>query len=65
MVFRVYIRHVLWPKSKLKRIDVKSSSTIGAGKKVLNNLKDYGLSFYSADNLGYYVTRVIKLKGEL
>lgn len=62
MMFRVYIRHVLWPKSKFKRIDLKSSSTIGAGKKVLNNLSYYGLSYHSSENLGYYVTRVIKLK---
>lgn len=62
MMFRVYIRHVLWPKSKLKHIDLKSSSTIGAARRVLNNLSDYGLSYHSAENLGYYVTRVIKLK---
>lgn len=61
-MFRVYLRHVIYGQSKLFKVEVKSSSTIGARKRVLNNLKDYGLSYGNSENLGYYVTKVIKLK---
>jgi hypothetical protein len=60
MMFTVYLRHVTWSNTKRVKLVVKSSSHTAAWKLVLNNLSKYNLSYGDSNNLGYYVTRVIK-----